>query len=130
MDQITLVENQISDGQRLIQQLAAENFDVTAACWAKTSEEERWFLYIASKAVDDLGLFGAYRTVHLVIRAMPDLWVDPFEVKLLGATDPITKDLLKFQSRSPSRAPTRFWGTHLGGVAVEAAYVYPPVSNP
>src|SRR5206468_1563515 len=89
MAQATLVSHQIDDGKKLVAQLAQDHFDVTAAGWVKTSEEGKWSLYIASKEVDEKGITDAYGAVLTAIRSLPDLWVDPFDVKLIGPGDPI-----------------------------------------
>ena len=52
MDQATLVEHQIDDVPRLIDQLKRDHFDVKAAFWLYTSESEQWFLYLVSDVVD------------------------------------------------------------------------------
>jgi hypothetical protein len=53
MDTQTLVEDQISAGQKFITLLARSNFDVVVACWVRTSDEDSLYLYIASKEVDE-----------------------------------------------------------------------------
>jgi hypothetical protein len=128
MDQATLVDKQIDEGGEVIAELHRRGFDVTAACWLKTSEDSQWFFYIASTEVDTVGLVAAYRVVYLTIQRMQRLWLDPFEVKLIGANNPIAKDILEFQQRYPARIPTRFRGTLLGAVHVDEAYIYAPVS--
>ncbi|HEV3238493.1 MAG TPA: hypothetical protein VGZ25_16020, partial [Gemmataceae bacterium] len=88
MDQGTLVENQVDDGAKIVEKLRERGFDVVAAWWMKTSEEGQWFLYIASKDVDEKGITAAYRTVHNVMRDLGQLWVDRFEVKLVEPGNP------------------------------------------
>ena len=51
MDTIALVDNQIDDGQRLLDGLSEEGIVVRAACWVKPAEEDRWSMYIAGAAV-------------------------------------------------------------------------------
>jgi hypothetical protein len=78
----TLVEDKIDGGQKLVIQLIYNNFDVTAACWVKTGEEGRWFLYSASKYVDKSSLAAAYRVAYGVPRSMEAPWVSMSEIKL------------------------------------------------
>ena len=66
-----------------------------SAWWVKPSEEGRWLLSIASKAVDEKGPAAAYQAVHAALQGIPDTWVSLSEVKLLGANHPITKDVLE-----------------------------------
>jgi hypothetical protein len=125
MDTIALVENQIDDGLRLINRLTAGDFDMSVACWVKTSEEGDWFLYIASKTVDEKGLAAAYREVYRVIQSMPDIWIPKSQVKLIGRENPIAKDALEIQRRFARKLPTRYPGPQLGNIAIEEAYFYP-----
>ncbi len=124
MDTDILVKNQIDDGQRLLAHLVHNHFDVAGACWAKTSDEERWFLYIASKVVDEQGLSAAYRDAYGVLQAMETSWVSMFEVKLVSPNDPIAKDILEVQRFCTGGNPTRIRTPRLGNVAVEDVYVY------
>jgi len=122
----TLVENQISDGQTLLTRLAGAGFDVTAACWVKTSEEGRWFLYIVSKAVDERGPAAAYREAYGVLQSMDSPWISMSEVKLISPQNPIAQDVLEIQRHHPGRTPTRTRRSQLGNVAIDEAYIYPP----
>jgi hypothetical protein len=127
MDQATLVEYQIDDGRKIAQQLRAQGIDVTAVFWLKTSEDDQWYLYIGTRAVDDLGLALAYRKVFSAVTPLRDLWVSRSQIKLIGATNPITRDVLSIRDQHASRTiPTRVGTTQLGSVHVEEAYVYPP----
>ncbi|HEX8203659.1 MAG TPA: hypothetical protein VF590_24495 [Isosphaeraceae bacterium] len=131
MAQEPLVEGQIDDGRKLIERLSQNQFDVTAAFWAKDREDGQWLLYIASKVVDDKGLLAAYKHANETIRAMPDLrWIDDFELKLIGATHPMTKDALDILARYPAGLRTRYPGTisyrgsQLGNASIDQAYIY------
>jgi hypothetical protein len=129
MDQDTLVNMQIDDGQRLLDRLAEEGVPVVAAFWAKESESGQWFLYIATPLVGAEGVTRpAYRRVNAVIRRMSaPFWIDPLEVKLVAPTDPAAQDVLAAHRHAPGPlvSPIRWGGTRLGGVSVEGAYFYP-----
>jgi hypothetical protein len=125
MDQATLVETHIESGERLIEELRHDGFNVTAAAWLKASEEGQWFLYIASTEVDQNGLAAAYKVVYLTTQHLQNRWLDPFDVKLIGANNPIAKDILDIQRRYPAPTLTRFRGTRLGAIQVDEAYIYP-----
>ena len=75
MDSTALVEEQIEDGGRLIEQLARDGFDVTGAFWVRSTNtyERQWF-YVVSKTVDQAGLHAAYRAVHASIHRIPAPW--------------------------------------------------------
>ncbi|HEV3004794.1 MAG TPA: hypothetical protein VGX78_10050 [Pirellulales bacterium] len=126
MAEATLVENQIEDGQRLVEELSRAGFDVRAACWVKACDDDRWYLYIASKAVDDKGPTAAYCEVHLAMRHLPASKIGPFDVKVIGATHSIL-GVLELQRRFPTQIPVWFHGLRLGDVAIDEAYIYAPV---
>src|SRR5436305_1438053 len=130
MDQGTLVDIEIADGQRLIERLITEGIAVTAAGWIRESDSGLWFLYIATPLVGEDGATRpAYRRLLAVIRQMEKegFSVDPFEVKLIGSDDPVAKDILAIHARAPGRrgSPIRWGGTTLGNVSIEGAYLYP-----
>ncbi|MGL4551215.1 MAG: hypothetical protein ACRC33_08505 [Gemmataceae bacterium] len=126
MDQGSLVEMQIEDGAKVVEKLRDGGFDVTAAWWMKASEGGEWFLYIASALVDEVGIAASYRKAHALIRDLGQLWVDRFEVKLVGPGSPVTRDVLEVLNRSRGRLATRYGGKKLGDVSIEGAYLYPP----
>ena len=123
MDQGTLVGMQVDGGKALLDALRGGGFDVVVGGWTKSSEEGDWYLYIASKDVDDRGLAEAYRTVYTVINANPEFGIDPFEVKLVGQRNPIAKDLQDLRGAS-DRLATRSRRPRLGHMSVEETYVY------
>jgi len=128
MDTDTLVENQIDDGWKLLAQLVRNNCDVSTACWVKTGEEGRWFLYIASTVVDEKGLAAAYREVYGMLQSMDIPWISLSEVKLISPTNPIARAVLEILQRHPGRFPTRLQLPQLGNVAIEEVYIYPPTA--
>jgi len=94
MDQDTMVSQQTDRGKRLIESLATDGFDVRIAFWAKPTDEGKWFLYLASTLVDCKGPAVAYRLVHDILRKTPDLWIDPFEIRVVGLNDSLTEAAL------------------------------------
>lgn len=125
MDQEVLVENRIDDGQRLLAELVKVSFDVTAACWVKTSDEGLWYLSIGSDAVKPGQVGDAYVTVYDCLLRIPDASLSLSDIKLVPATNALTKDVVEIRDRHAGRVPTRFHGKRLGRVAIEEAYIYP-----
>ena len=124
MDQATLVGPQIDDVTKLVDQLRRDGFDVKAAFWLYTSEADQWYLYIASDEVDQQGLFEAYKAVGRAMRQLPDLRIDPFQVKLVAPDDPVAKAVIDFLAKRQTRVPARIRGTRLGEILIEDAYLY------
>ena len=125
MDTITLVDNLIDDGRRLINRLGQENIPLIMACWVKPVEEDRWSLYIGTSLLDQKGAARAYREVYRVLRTLRNPWVTDSDIRLVGEGDPITKEVLDITKRYPVRLPTRSRRPQLGNLAVEETYVYP-----
>jgi hypothetical protein len=127
MDQATLVEGQLQDGEKLLARLAQEGFPVTAACWVHEGESGQWFLYIASPVVDVEGSMKAYRRALPLVLQMPQPFViHPLEVKIIGTADALAKDVAAARDRCPGKSPGWFRGDRLGNVSIDGAYIYPP----
>jgi hypothetical protein len=134
MDQDTVVTEQTERGKRLIEALTIAGFEVRVAFWAKPTDDGKWFLYLVSPIVDEQGPAVAYRFVIDLLRRTPNLWIDPFEVKVVGVNDSLAQAALAkaadslFAVWNPKPYPgmTRFGGSVLCGVSIDGAYFYPP----
>jgi hypothetical protein len=125
MDQITLVDRRIDDGQKLILQLARDGVDVLVAFWLRPSEDGWWHLYVASKLVDREGPRAGYRKVQASLQHLPGLSISLGDIKVIEATAPLTHDVLKIRKWYTGTTPIRFGGAQLGGLLVEEAVIYP-----
>lgn len=142
MDKDTVVSQQTDEGKRLIEALAKDGFDVQVAFWAKPTDEGKWFLYLASPMVDDKGPAAAYRLVHRVLRSMPNVLIEPLEIRVVGLNDSVTEAVLAlikpkvpsspYAVRNPKPYPgmTSFDGPTLGGLNIDGAFIYPPSPAP
>ena len=126
MDQSSLVDAQIDDGRRFVERFAADGNSVQAAFWVKTAEEGLWFLYVVTDTIDRVGPAAAYRAVHTSIQKIHESWVASSEIKVIGPTNPIAKDVLAVIARHSGRLATRFGGRKLGSMVVDQTYIYPP----
>jgi hypothetical protein len=61
MDSDELIDHQINAGARLITQLVRDGFEIKAAFWVKTAEQDIRFLYVATPLVEHKGLAATYR---------------------------------------------------------------------
>jgi hypothetical protein len=131
MAQIALVEKQIVDGQKFVEQLAQSGFEVTGAGWVQTWDDSQWYLYIASPIVDARGRLKAYHAALIVLDQMPQPFgVEFVEFKLIETTHPIAQAIQEMYQRNPRMTPYRSTGGRLGEVTIEGAYIYPPLSAP
>ena len=125
MDQIALVENQIHDGQRLLDQLRADGIVVRAACWVKPAEDDWWSLYIASPARDEIGPSAGYGRIIPVLHSLGDVMIGTSDIKLVGENHPIVQDAAELLRRFPHSAPIQPPNSLFGGITVDEVYVYP-----
>jgi hypothetical protein len=133
MAQATLVEMQIKEGQTLLDRLAHEGIEVTAAAWVKESDSGDWYLYLATPLVgEDRAKESAYRSVNTVIRKMEaeGFRMGAFDKKVIGPHDPIAKDMIAQRKTRPGGPPTPFRGIRLGELYIDEAYIYPPTATP
>ncbi len=125
MDQNALVNEEIEGGKQLMEALTAAGFEVRVAFWAKPTETGKWYLYLASPFVDDKGRLAAYQFVHALMRNMPNLWIEPLEVKVIGLNDSLAEAALAARKPRPYPGMTRFGASTLGGLSIDGAYIYP-----
>jgi hypothetical protein len=132
MDQNPLVSEYRDTGEQIASRCVAAGIGITAAFWVKLSEDGRWYLYLASREVEDRGLIDAFKRVLAVIRQMdPPPPLDTLgDLKLIGATNPITRDVLAIQARYPAPLSTWYRGRQLGNLAIDEAYLYRPQPAP
>lgn len=125
METNLLVENQIDDGQRLIDQLTREEFQILVAFWLQTSEEGLWQLYLASPLFDSEKMGEAYRKVYSALQKGTPSWVSPSDIKLINGASPVALAAVELRDRHSGRLPTRYHGKRLGNIPIEEAYIYP-----
>ena len=124
MDQSPLVTEQIEAGTKFLSEFE-KSFPVIAALWLKASDVEYWNLYVSSDRLGDENFRAAYGEVVRVAKEMGDPNLDPFQVKLIKATDPIATAAIEITRRFPGRIPARFRQRNFGGVGVDEVYIYP-----
>ena len=126
MDTDTLVENQIEEGQRLLDLLEEEGITVRAACWVKPFDKDRWVLYIATPIWDEKGPLEAYRQLAHAHRSLENAWLTDSDVTLVSEKHPLVKDALAILRRYPHWTKVNPPRSLLGGIPVEGeVYVYP-----
>jgi hypothetical protein len=122
MDQGPLVSEQIEAGARFLAEF--ENYTpLMAAFWLMASDEDQWFLHVASDQFSEK-VGPAYEVVLRIARQMQDPHFDPFQVKIVQATDPAVQAALSLSTRYPGK-PMRLQGGLFGGSSVDGVYIYP-----
>ncbi len=132
MDQIVLVEEQIKAGQKLIELLNEEGIPVLAGGWIKESEGGQYLYLVTPLVGEDGATKPAYRRIVPVIRRMQEigLWIDPFEVKVVGPTEPLAQAIMEVQRRYPGRQGICYGITSLAELPIDGAYIYPAAPAP
>jgi hypothetical protein len=126
MDTDLLVDDLIAGGRKLAAELVRDGLDVTAVGWLKPRDAGRWYLYIASKGVDEKGALSAYRAVHAALQRLPGLGISSQDIKVVGADQPLTKAMLEIEPLQAQSILSRFREGLLGDVVVDDVYIYPP----
>lgn len=130
MDKTVLVSEQIDAGERLTRDFG-KTFPVQAAFWLRERESDEWYFYLASDQINDSNFDLAYSEVLRIIPPSQSLWIDPFQVKVVGTDETVAKAALDVMKKYPARIPTRYHGRQLGDLGVDEIYIYPlplPVS--
>jgi hypothetical protein len=125
VDTITLVENQIEDGQKLLDQLTGEGFVLSVACWVKPIEDDRWSLLIATPSVDQIGLFAAYHKVFATLRSLGEVCITDSDIKLVGVKIPVVLDEIHVLRSLQGKTSILPRPLLIGGIPIEEVYVYP-----
>lgn len=130
MDKKPLVTEQIDAGERLTQEFN-KTIPVQAAFWLRERESDEWYLYLASGQINDAKSDLAYREVLRIVPPNQSLWIDPFQVKVVGTDAPVARAALDLMQKYPGQLPTRYHGRQFGDLSVDEVYIYPlplPVS--
>jgi hypothetical protein len=126
VDQIALVTEQVADGRKLIERLAQEGIEVSAAGWLRSEYDAgQWFFYIATP-IEDTDTMNSYRRLVAVVRTMPTpFWIDPMEIKLISPKNPIAKWMRGLHDKYPTKDVLHLMGGIGAPDDVEEAFVYP-----
>jgi hypothetical protein len=123
MDTTPLVIDEIEAGKAFIEQMN-RYAPVKAALWLKSAEDGQRYLYVALEGLTPEKSDDAYAEVSRITSEMEDHYLNPFQVKMIGASDRVAKAIMEFYDRYPKRSPARYPGYSLGGVPIVDAYIY------
>jgi|SRR5665213_792597 len=128
MDPETLVDKQIEERRKLVEELSAGGYEMGAAFWMRRNDDGEWRFYIVSPLVDSIGLQASYGR----LREAKERGGKPFSgassgVFLLGPSDPLGKDVLAiYAGPFGPREEVVYWnGIWLGKASIDGAYFYP-----
>ena len=126
MDKATLVNEQIDAGREF-----AEAFNdyqtVDVHFWLNPADSSEWKLYLASPAINDSNLEVAYGEVLQLVGSGKQMWLDAFQITLLNSNDALAIKVKELRDRHPAQIATRYNGSSIAGIPINAAYIYPPL---
>jgi hypothetical protein len=123
MDQGPLVTDQIDAGAKFLGAFK-KHTPVQNAFWLKDSDDGEWSLYVASDKITDDNFDVAYGEVVRIASELQDPFFDPFQVRLIGADDPLAKAASGIRQRYPGRG-VRLQGKVFGDFPACELYLYP-----
>ena len=124
MGQGTLVTEETDAGAELVRRLD-NTTPVKVAFWVKGGEEVPWYLYIASDQIRDDNVDVIYGEVLRLAGQMASPYLDPFQVKLIPASDPLAQAAFNINRRYPGNMASRLGGQIFGKSGVDGVYIYP-----
>jgi hypothetical protein len=130
MDTELLVDDRITEGQMLVEQLIKDNFDVGVAFWVKTTDDGAWQLYLASSEVGESKPSEAYRRLYYSLNSLSLMSISNLDVRLVNDSSPIAQAAIEFRDRLPTKGPSRYYGKNLGPLSVKEVYIYPKIEIP
>ena len=98
---------------------------VKAAFWLKKAEGGRWNLYVVSEHVDSSHRGASYGDLVEAGRRVRDPNFDLFEVKLIGADEPLARGVLEIVGPSADAVPVRLYDRVVGNISAAELYIYP-----
>jgi len=122
MGQGSLVIEQIEAGNNFLRKFE-ETTRVVVAFWLTEVEDDRWNFYVASDRFENGKLGMAYGEVLRIAMDLNDPYLDPFQVKLVGLSEPPVPAALEFYLTHPPRIPFRIRGRNFGGVDAKEVYL-------
>jgi hypothetical protein len=127
MGEELLVKEQIDAGAEFVRDFN-DYVAVSVACWVIPADSDNLFLYVASDDLDDSNIHVAYGEVLRRLSGKGSQRLDPFQIKLVNSSDPVARDAIQIRDRYPTMRLTRYHGTLIGGINIDGAYIYPPLS--
>jgi len=127
MGQESLVIEQTDAGEEFARDFS-DYVSVDVAFWINPADSEGWFLYIASSEINDGNFDVVYGEVLRRVGKNKTQWLDAFQVKLLNCDDPLATEVIGIRNRYSLNTPTRYNGSSIAGIAIDGAYIYPPIA--
>jgi hypothetical protein len=83
-----LVDRQIEEGQRLLERLKKERFQVFGALWYRVPDSSQWVLVISTPVVSRVGPTAAYSRLQRILRDLNPSYLSLSNVSLFSPASP------------------------------------------
>jgi hypothetical protein len=122
-----LVDEQITDGRRLLERFVADGNPVRAAFWGTVSDEDPWYLYVVTDLVNGHGVSQAYTQLRQSLEKLgPSPGVsDGFVVKLISPEDRRAKGAISALASISFFHVDRVTGQLASKLGMWDCYLYP-----
>lgn len=122
----TLVNQEIEEGQRLIDDLKVKGVSVHSALWLYATEPETWHLTLALPLYDDQGPLKTYENILSVFREVePELKIDWTAIVAVSPNDELIQGLSQDQQHwNINLSGTRMTNSIVNRILIEDAYIY------
>ncbi len=125
MGKAVLVEPDIADGKRLVQELDRAAITVTAAVWLFPPDASEWVLLIALRTFDAQGPRKSYATVGKVLkRLQPPSSLSLQDLSVVGPRNQWITLLGSAIKTGPGISGIRFSRNVINGILIPDAYIY------
>lgn len=121
-----MVNALLEGGNIVIDSLISKGFPIEAAFWAYPSEEERWWLYIATPLARAPNWKEVRFAVINAVRENPFCGIESSEIELIPPDDLMAVDAKAHAIPAPHKHPLPYRGDRLGKTYIDGAYLYSP----
>jgi hypothetical protein len=125
MDKTVLVDKTIKEGEKLIEVLDNTQFDVRAAMWFYSTENDEWRFIVASPFVDLNGPKKTYEFIQKELKNLPEDFGIPLKsITVLSPQNELIR-LIRIAIRTNKGiSGIRFTKNVINSVFVEDVYIY------
>ncbi len=125
MVKTVLVEKEIEEGKRLIQELDKSKFKVQAAIWVYMDDSDEWRLLIASPYVEKKGPKKSYNFIQTVLAKLsPPPEVSLRNISVVSPSDNLIRLIGVAIKTGAGISGIRFTGNVINNILIEDAYIY------
>ncbi|MBD2484695.1 hypothetical protein [Planktothrix sp. FACHB-1365] len=126
MAKATLVNQEIEEGQKLIDALNDANVSVHSALWLYATEPETWRLMLALSLYDDEGPLKTYENILSVFHQVkPDLKIDWTAIVAVSPNNELIQSLSQEQQHwNINLSGRRMSNNIVNRMLIEDAYIY------